>query len=231
MVMRRTALACVAATVLVGASAWAGDRTPPPALDKIPFDLRQSGDFFRAAKWKESLDQLARVEGSLQDMSLDLEKSIGIAGMDEVSFALDELRSALKSKDPGKAEGAFLRFEKKYLDVCESFDFQIHPALQLVQLDFEAASRLSGEKDLAPVERNLSDAFELLPWLESALQRASVETSSLRTFRIAVREGRTAAELGNRDALAASIRTALLQLPDFIFRNLKAATPGNGSRP
>jgi hypothetical protein len=228
--MRRTALTCLAMVLLVGASAWAGARTPPPDLDKIPFDLRQSADFFRAAKWKESLEQLARVETSFQDMALELEKTIGIAGMDEVSFALDELGSALKARDAAKAEGAFLRFEKKYLDVCESFDFQIHPALQLVQLDFEAANRLAGEKDLSPVVRNLADAFELLPWLEMALQRASVNNTSLRIFRIAVREGRTAAELGNRDELAASLRTALLQLSEFIFLNLKAATPGNGNR-
>ncbi len=226
--LRHPVLAGATLSILMMGYALAGERTVPPPLDKMAPELRQIEDFFRKGKWKESLDQLERIESSLQDLALPIEKVVGIAKMDEVSFALEDVRGALRERNLTRTETAYRKFEKIYLDVCERFPFQIPPSVQLVQMNIEAADKARSEGDMASAARNLWVAYDLLPWMEEILGRIRVEAGRMRAFRATVLEARLAADRGDREGMTRPVKAALDMLPEFIFMTLKAATPGNG---
>jgi hypothetical protein len=226
--LRRPTGVGVVLSVLLAGSVLAAERNAPPPLDKMAPELRQIEETFRKGRWKESLDQIDHIEASLQEMALSIEKVVGIATMDEVGFAIEDLRRAIKDRNLPRTEDAYLKIESQYLDLCERFSFQIPPAIQLVQMSLEKAYRERGEGDLASAARDLEVAYNRLPWMEEVLRRIGVAPSQLWQFRSTVVGARAAMERGDRDGVAREVKTALDVLPGFIFSSLKAATPGNG---
>ncbi len=216
------------AGVLCAAPVAAQDHPPPDGFLRLTGEFVRLEGFFEKGQWKEALAQVDRVEGLFGDMAMEIEKVVGIAGMDEMGFALEGMRQALKTKETRKAEEALSSLHNAYLFLADRFTFPAAPpSVALTQAALSEAMTALEAKEIPKVNLEMEELDWLLPWFEQDLQKKQVPLEELRAFHRKVTTARRASAAGDEAVLRPDLAEAQARAQRFfpLFSGSSTPTP------
>ncbi len=157
--------------------------SPPAGVVELFENFREIEEKYEEDDWQGTQEELFSFVEKFKKAMPYIKKDTSVSTIKDFKATYSNLKYSISARDFETTEDNFIRFQRLFFEILENYEFNVPPALSVIQIDLGEVEEAIEEGDVDDIVSEMKETVKYFEVLEKDLVAKGVTADSIEEFK------------------------------------------------